>query len=212
MQKGIRNCTACNTHNICVLTESNLLVCKNCHAIVFANVAGYDAPKPALVPDDWSFIQIGTSAEYQKQILNVVGRIRLQLRNDYKNFWCCALDNGSHIWLMESFASFAILSSSWHVYNGETRTLQADLSISVSKGVKLVGEYVERCEGISYEGEIGNWKLFYASFFFIQGSNSTNDTAVFTAETGKGIQFLAGKKVEMEDLNLKNILTWDEWK
>jgi hypothetical protein len=197
--------------NSSTLEEASLIVCKNCHEVAFENVIGYDKPKPAKVPEDWSFLKIGSETEYNKNPISIVGRLRLQLRNDYKNFWCAALRTGKHIWVMESFGSFCILGSTWHVYENQIGQLLAGATVPLNKELTLKGEYVEKCEGVSYEGEIGFWKLFNSGFYFIQCSNKSNNTAVFFAN-GNDIQYLSGGKIDHDQLNLKNIQSWDEWK
>lgn len=205
------HCPSCNTTHIASLTELSLIVCRNCHAIVYENVIGYNKPGPARVPEDWSFLQIGSEATYNKNPLTITGRIRLQLRNDYKNFWCAVQNDGSHRWIMESFASFVVFDPSWHTFEWGADLLHAGSMVTLSNQWKLQGEYVEKCEGISYEGAIGSWKLFIPGFFFIQCSHK-NSTAVFFVDISENnIQYFTGEKVDPEQISLKNILVWDEW-
>ncbi len=63
------------------------------------------------MPDDWSYIQIGTTGEYKSRPFQIVGRIRLQLRSEYKNFWCAADHKGDSLWIAESFGSISIFAS-----------------------------------------------------------------------------------------------------
>jgi hypothetical protein len=205
------NCRACGTSNTTLLTETSLLVCQNCGGIVFENVTDIQKPVPARIPDDWSFLQLKSTGTYNDQAFTIVGRLRLQLKNDYKNFWCGAFADGNHIWLMESFASFAVLQSGWETTLKQTPDLLAGASITLPDNVRLIGEYVEKCEGVSYAGEIGHWKLFYPGFFLVQGSSADGKTAIFTIQGGS-IEYLTGEKIEIKALNLKNILAWDEWK
>lgn len=205
------NCPACSAFNTSVLKEAALLACKNCGAIVFENVKDEPKPEPSPVPGDWSFVQVGTTGEYNKETFTVVGRVRLQLRNDYKNFWCGAFRDGRHIWMMESFASFSVFEPEWHEYNREASSLRAGSPIRITKDRNVTGEYVEKCEGLSHEGEIGPWKLFHPGFFVVQGSRSDGQTAVFMNKA-RAVEFLLGQKMDIQQLNLKNILAWNEWK
>ena len=59
----------------------------------------------------------------------ILRQVRLQLRNDYKNFWCAATTASSYVWLMESFASFAVLAPTWHVFDHSIESLRADTYI-----------------------------------------------------------------------------------
>lgn len=210
--KTVHSCPSCSTLNTSQLRESVLLICRNCGSIVYERVMGPVKPKVSAIPPDWSFVQLNTTGEYKQQPFTVVGRIRLQLRNDYKNFWSAALNDGGAIWLMDSFASFAVLRDAWHTYTNSISDVRAGKTFHARKGLKLRGDFVEKCEGISYEGEIGSWKLFEPGFFFVQAANSGNEIAVFTIANKKDADFLSGEKVEVEQLALKNIIAWDEWK
>lgn len=203
-------CPHCNTSNSVSLFESFMLVCKSCHEVLYCNT-GNERPERSIVPADWSFIQIGTEGGHKESEFRVVGRIRLQLRNDYKNLWCATVSNANHIWLMESFGSISVLGPTWEEYDDDIRSLHAGARVKLFADWHLEGEYVEKCEELSYEGELGKWNLFEPKFFFIQCSNGSLQTAIFTVFKKK-IMFLKGKKVTLESLNLKNILTWDEWK
>lgn len=163
------------------------------------------------MPSDWSFIQLGTTFKYNERSYEVVGRVRLQLRNDYKNLWS-AVHPDSQVWLMESFASGAVLEDTWKVYGKPVSKLHAGSTFTVRAGIKLRGEYVEKCEGLSIEGEIGEWPLLQPGFFFIQGSNNDYQTAVFTVDAKQHIKSLQGMKADIDQLQLTNIVGWNEWK
>lgn len=203
-------CPHCHTANAVSLYESFMLVCKSCQEVLYCNNAS-GKPEKSPVPPDWSFIQIGTEGGYKESEFRVVGRIRLQLRNEYKNLWCAVVANGNYIWFMESFGSISVLGPTWEEYDDDIRSLHAGASVKLYDDWRLKGEYVEKCEEISYEGELGKWDLFEPKFFFIQCSDSSLQTAIFTVFKKK-IMFLKGRKITLESLNLKNILTWDEWK
>lgn len=205
-------CPSCANMTSSRLTRPWLVSCARCSAIVYRNPEISNDITPAKIPFDWSFVQQDSTFDYRGSTFQIVGRIRLQLRNDYKNFWCAANSSGGHIWLMESFASFAILDSTWMEFKQSVNKLHAGGSVSTDKNTKLKGEYVEKCEGVSFAGEIGEWLLCRPGFFFIQCSNNQNQTAVFTIDSTHNIDYLRGEKVGVELLNLKNILSWDEWK
>jgi hypothetical protein len=171
-----------------------------------------DKRKIVPVPPDWSYIRLQTTGKYAQQPFTIVGRIRLQLRNDYKNFWCAALTDGAHLWIMESFGSIAIFPAVWIDYDKQVSALRAGQRIALKKDVKLTGEYVEKCEDLTYEGEIGTWKLFTPYFFFIQAANKENQVAIFTVNSKKDVEYLVGLKAQPEELSLQNIIQWDEWK
>lgn len=203
-------CHTCNAESKAVLENTSLLICRKCHRVVFPAITDREQ-RVFEMPPDWSFVQLGTTGEYNKQPFTVVGRARLQLRNDYKNFWCCEQLNGKSFWIMESFASFTILNSTWRLSKIDAHNLRAGNVVKIDKDLKVKGEYVEKCEAITFEGELGDWKHTYSGFFFIQASNAENKTAVFTINNTI-VEHLQGDKIAVEWLNLKSTITWDEWK
>jgi len=210
-QNTVYNCPACGTAHKVQLNESSLITCRVCHEIVADAITGEEKPKATRIPDDWSFLQIGTTGVYKEYNFTVIGRLRLQLRNDYKNFWCTIYEGGKCLWIVESFGSFSLFTSAWQEIKSDLTKLHAGKKVVLANKVTLWGEYVEKCEGISYDGEIGLWNLFYPGFFLVQASNGSGQTAFFTIKKNDK-HILTGEKVTLEELNLKNILTWDEWK
>lgn len=163
------------------------------------------------MPDDWSYIQIGTTGEYKSKPFEVVGRIRLQLRSEYKNFWCAADQSGDTLWIAESFGSISVFTSSWQKYDKKVSGLRAGSNVRISQNLSLAGEFVERCEGLVLHGEIAEWNLFKKGFFIIQAGNASL-TGYFFPENKETIHMLLGEKATIELLKLKNILQWNEWK
>lgn len=204
------SCPSCNTLHVIQLEQSSLLVCKSCGEIIQDRSPSGKPPRTR-VPEDWSFLQLGSTGQYQKQPFKIIGRIRLQLRNDYKNFWCAEYSNGKCLWLAESFASFSLFTADWKEYDKEANKLRAGTTIKLSSDEKLKGEYVEKCEGISYQGEAGPWKIFTPGFFVVQASAQGGKTAIFIVASGS-VEYVSGVKVSADTLKFQNIITWNEWK
>jgi hypothetical protein len=210
-RNSVYSCSSCNTTHTLVLNEPSLLACKNCYEII-ASSDNIEKPLKAPVPSDWSFVQIGSTAEFKKIALRVIGRIRLQLRNEYKNFWCVEAGQGKCMWMMESFGSFAVLDPTWETYDGEVNKLRSGIPIDFRSGKRLTGEYVEKIEGLTYQGELGPWTEFLPGAFMVQASNADGVIAIYFIHSKEEIKFLAGEKISPENLKLANILMWNEWK
>lgn len=194
-----------------MLAETALLLCRKCSTIIFdgrdsGSKIAYTQPPP-----DWSFIKVGTTGELQGQPFKMVGRIRLQLRNDYKNFWCAEYDRGKCLWIAESFASLSLFTNNWAKYGKSVQKLRAGSWIPANEKVKLRGEYVEKCEGISMEGEVGPWMLFEPGFFIVQASHKEGLTAIYLIKEKENVHWLLGKKITPDALKLSNLIKWDEW-
>jgi hypothetical protein len=204
------SCPSCGSPFATQLSDPIYISCKQCGAVILDKVLK-DESRPLKVPPDWSFIHVGTSLEFEKKQLNVCGRIRLQLRNEYKNFWCCAHGDGTHLWLMESFASLAVMHPQWQHFDDDAKKLRAGANLKLLD-ITIYGEYVEKCEGIAVEGEVQGWNFFLPGFFLVQMANNAGDIFVFALKNKKEALGLRGRKAQPEELKLKNIHAWDEWK
>lgn len=212
-RNAVYSCTQCNTLNQAVFSNMSFLACKKCGHIVADYTTGKPKPSQTKIPDDWSFIQPGTTGSLNNNPFTVVGRCRLQLRNDYKNFWMCEYKLGSCFYLVESFGSFSFFTITWAPYEGDPSKLRAGEKIRLVDNEKGVGEYVEKCEAISYTGEIGGrWNFFSPGFFVVQASANTGKTGIFLIQSKTDVFYMIGEKIGLEKLQLKNIISWNEWK
>jgi hypothetical protein len=165
------------------------------------------------MPDDWSFIQLGTTGTDIDKKFEVIGRVRLQLRNEYKNYWTILYSDNTTGFLYESFGSLAILAPEMNAYNDDLRKLKAGCKIKKGENVTLIGDFVEKCESLSLAGEIGNWKEIDPGFFLVQASSAVGYMAVFHINSvTEVVYYFYGKKMNLENLKLQNILQWNEWK
>ena len=207
----VYSCSNCSTVHRQNLVVMHLLVCTKCGQTIQEIPSASRVPHSANMPDDWSFIQIGTTGEFKKNSFQVVGRIRLQLRNEYKNFWCAADLSGSVIWIVESFGSISVFTSPAQKCTEKVSALRAGNPIKINQTLVVTGEFVDKCESRSIRGEIGLIDFFEASFFIIQAGRSIYTAYFFPRESGDTLMLL-GEKASIESLNLKNTVVWNEWK
>jgi hypothetical protein len=205
-------CPGCGSYQQGVLEQPVLVVCKQCHVIIVNNTSSGTKLQPKPMPEDWSFIRIGTTGTFETEQFAVVGRIRLQLLNDYKNVWTIVTRTGKTLQLVESFGSFSVFQPDWRAFDQALSKLRAGKSIPISSTTKYHGEYLEKSFDVHYEGEIAVWRHFHDGFFLVQCSDSESNTALFPFETKQPVQYLHGKKVTLDILKLSNTVTWDEWK
>jgi RNase P subunit RPR2 len=203
-------CSSCGAITRKVSELTSHLFCKQCGNYLSAN--NIDVRNNSLLLSDWSPVQISSSIEIEKREATIIGRVRIQLQNDYKNFWCATFKDGTYVWLLHSFASFAVLRTDWKRYGKSIKSLHARSEVTLQKDLKLRGEFVEKCDDLSFEGEIGNWKMFQPGFFMVQCGNAKSQTAVFVISGKEHLEYLEGLKIEVDKLNLKNFVVWNDWK
>jgi hypothetical protein len=208
MFSKIYRCTQCGADNGLKFYASVLLICNQCGHTVFDDGKYVKAQAP---PDDWSFVQIGTKGTDINKNFEVIGRVRLQLRNEYKNYWTILYTDNTIGFLYESFGSFAILDGLRIPYKGDIHKLKAGLRFT-KDNIQLIGEFVEKCEDISFAGEIARWDAFNSGFFIVQAASAAGHIAVFQIIDKDNVYFYFGKKLSADHLKLQNIIQWNDWK
>ena len=205
-------CPGCGTYQQGVLEQPVLMVCRQCQNIIADKTGSRFPLQSRRMPEDWSFIRIGTTGTFENDQFAVVGRVRLQLLNDYKNIWTIVTRTGKTHQLVESFGSLSVFQSEWRTFDQALSKLRAGKTIPISSTSKYHGEYLEKSFDVHYEGEIAVWRHYHDGFFLVQCSDENSNTALFPFEPQKPVQYLHGKKVTLDILKLTNTVTWDEWK
>jgi hypothetical protein len=205
-------CPACGSFQPGVLNNPMRVICNNCGASIVDNSKTNPALTPAPMPEDWTFIKIGSTATINDEQCAVVGRVRLQLLNEYKNIWTLVSISAKTYQLIESFGSFSIFGPQWHIFDKDPSKLRSGKTVPISSASKFHGEYLEKCIEIHCEGEIAIWHFFKPGFFIFQCTDPEMKIAFMPFEPKEKIQYLLGAKLNLENLKLSNIVSWDEWK
>ncbi len=201
------SCPECGTVYIAKGSISTLLVCNNCNAVSF-NETGQKLNKQPIA-NDWSIIQIGTRGTYQGESFEVIGRIHLQLRRDYKDFWCIWIESDRcYRWIVESMGSYAFCVDN---------IIDVDIPIDLSVGapIELANsevvniDIIDSCDEVRYSGETKGWKEFSSDFEVAQGSNE-NTFALFIFSKSKSISYVTGNWIQLKNLDLKTIKDWND--
>ena len=200
-------CSECNTLNTVKGNLSTLLVCQNCRAII-GNELQIEIPKKELI-DDWSTIKIGTKGKFKEKAFEIIGRIHLQLRRDYKDFWCVWIEQErTYGWLTESFGNYAFCKDTLF-------DIVDPVDFSLGEKVKLVNsttvviDVIDRCDLIAYEGESRGWRDFEDGFEVAQGTTANFFSFFICSKNTKELKFIIGEWVSFADLKLTHIREWD---
>lgn len=213
-KNDVHACPACATTLGVRGAQSFLLVCPQCGTPI-VDEANLSLDKVQM-PDDWSIIQIGTTGKHNDRAFNVIGRIRLQLRQEYKNYWCLWFDHDQKYgWLTESFGKYAVCEPT--VFNldemGDIFSIKAGDKFELYSKSTVVVDYVDPTEWMSIEGEIANWVDFSKRFVSVQAQNNEGIIAFFNLNSKTHrVNFIVGETTTLSALSLKEIREWDEWK
>jgi hypothetical protein len=213
-KNDVHTCGDCHNTIRVTGTESDLLVCPRCASTV-VNEKKYTVQN-TLMPDDWSIIQLGATGKYKDRHFQVIGRVRLQLRFEYKNFWCIWFDaERTYGWLVESFGSYFMCAGS--VFDmtdrNDLKTIHAGDKFVLHGNVLVYIDYMDRCEWVSVEGEIAHWKDYKKGFQAVQAQNNDGIAGYFNIDVSASrARYIVGESTPLKDLNLKGIREWNEFK
>ena len=190
-------------------SQSFLLCCPNCGQVLAD--ATSKGVKANFGPDDFSIIQIGTTGNYKSKSFEVIGRIRIQLRNGYKNLWFMWYQSDdTYGWLSEAYSHFAMCPASLFPYGGKEIVFGS--SAKISDKVTIFPSSFDECEDVSYCGELKLWDYLSPGFTLVSGGNLHGvDVLFFTYPQLGNIQFLIGEVVDIDSMALKQIREFNEW-
>jgi len=211
-KNDVYTCPGCSTVLRVRGTASYLLVCPSCGKETANKSSNI---QHSVMPEDWSVVQLGTTGLYKEKAFEVIGRIRLQFRNDYKNFWCVWYDaSNQYGWLAESFGEYILCENIFiDMDNREDLSrFRAGDKFVLHNDTTVVTDYIDKCEWISLEGELCHWPNYQRGFLSVQAQNNEGIAAYFNLVRDEKGKFLVGQMVKFSDLNLKSIREWDEWK
>jgi len=205
------SCSECQASYTIKSMNAKLLVCTKCGSVV-QDLTNQKLVRKA-IPDDWSYIQIGTKGIVDKKQFEVIGRVKLQLFNSYKNAWYVLFEDGLTSWLMDDVGKLSIAQHA-------TKDIEFETIYQLVPGKKVKIKNLtcslysmDECEQVYYEGEIGSWAYFSRGFFLAEGILSNHGTVLFFLNIPKKeIQCMDTAPITLENLNPSTILTWDEWK
>lgn len=189
-----------------------MYTCIACGAVL-ANETMLDIPNSAM-PEEWSIVQVKTTGIFAKRSFEVIGHVRMQMRKEYKNYWCLWYPTeGKYGWMVESLGFYAICTDTFfEMDNPDTiKKIKSTATIKVSQQSSVIIEEVDFCEGLIVSGEIHSWS--YGDRFFVAQGKKGNTIAAFLHffPQKDRVKFLLGEWAPVESLQLKNINTAHAW-
>lgn len=203
-------CNACNGE----LTPKNrfsiLIECPYCHTsyrktgTVFSNTG-----KVAVLPPDMSFIQIGTTGQYEGKSFTVIGRIKVGWADGNWNEWWLNFFDGSSGWLADFIGQICISFPEKLEYHADIENLRVDEVIDIY-GIPMSVKDIKKVTYIGFEGELPFERqegISATSVDLVSG----NKTCAFLDNFDKNLNVYIGKRVEIDELYLDNIRLLDGW-
>jgi len=210
---NIYSCPQCGRSVQRKLKDSALVLCTNCNAKVFGEM---EIPAESHgVPDDLSLIQIGSKGKYLSKKFEIVGRIRMQMKDDFRSLWCALYDDDKNptLWICQSLESIAFAADTFKLFPPKSDIgLEAGGSVVFGDRVKLNVGFVSRPMSIHYEGEIARFPRPDGDFIFVHASNQSNTALVICVNKSlDNTEMLWAQTKELGDVQFENTRKFDEW-
>jgi hypothetical protein len=162
------------------------------------------------MPDDWSAIQVGTTGTYKDRSFTITGRVRFQMKNDFRNLWC-ARHGDKTIWIGQSLESVGFFTPPFAPYPYQFENLRAGVFVEFSDKIKLKCELLESCFDIRYEGEISEFPFPNVDVMMIQASNAAGNTVLIFSNRQGRFHFLWGEVMLIYGVSFDNTKKFAEW-
>lgn len=195
------------------LKDTALLLCPNCSGKAYGTI---DIPEGSNgVPDDLSLIQIGSTGKYQNKKFEIVGRVRIETKDDFRSLWCATYDDEQNptLWICQCLDSISFAAGSFNSFPPKSDLeLKAGGKIVFGDRLKLFVTFVSKCESIHYEGEIAKFPKPDGNFLFIQGSNNSNTVLVVCIdESLRDTEMLWAETKQLGEVHFENTRKFDDW-
>lgn len=208
---NIYTCPNCSKSVQRKLKDSVLVLCPKCSTKVFGTVE--IKPHMEGVPFDLSVLQIGSKGKYKNRKFEIVGRIRIQMKDDFRSIWCAEYESTKPLWIVQSLENIAFAEDIFNPFppssNFDTR---AGATVSMGDKTKLKIIFVGACIRMACEGEIARFPFLDEEFVFVHAANERGNTAIIVTQGSKGgTELLWGETKQLEDVAFQNTRTFDDW-
>lgn len=204
-------CPHCNRSYTTQSNEPALIICPSCNGVI-ENQTNVRWSEKVLMPADWSFIKTGARGEWNKKTFEVIGRVRLQLINIYKNVWYIVFDDRTYGWIFDSNGNMSISpAESLALDFDNIKKLRPGKSISLGTRHCEIAS-IDEVERVTCEGEVGNWQFFRPHFFLVDGVLSNQVSVFFRMDIpNKQINYFISDRITLENFKKETFNSWNEW-
>ena len=206
-------CPECKTTQSLRSDKSLVFICTTCGSLL-RDETSLDLPKRP-IPADWSVVQIGSTGSFKGKAFEVIGRVRLQLQKEYKNYWSIwYAQTKEYGWLVESLGFYAICPGNFFEIKDSDRLkgIVPHESFHISDKATIILDDEDYCESLAYTGELPTWSFYAPRFRIVQGNSDKVIASFFHVSVIRELAlFLVGEWVSWKSLELKNLNTEHEW-
>jgi hypothetical protein len=204
------SCPNCGAKIVFRWSSSVQTVCEYCKSIlVRTDVDLKKVGQVADLPPDSSPIQLGTEGNYNRKAFTAIGRIIYEYDQGSWNEWHLMMNDGTSGWLSDAQDEYAVsFAAPGRSVPGAGRCKldQAFVWDSVAYAVTAI----TRAHYLGVEGELPFQYWDKQDVVFVDLRSETGRLATIDYSDDKPALYL-GEMVELEDLALKNLRSFEGW-
>jgi Domain of unknown function (DUF4178) len=189
------------------LSAAPFAVCAFCRSLLVRTDVGLESMgKVAVVPEDFSPLQVGTRGEFGNRSFALIGRIRKVWSEGSWNEWCAQFSDGALGWLAEAQGDLVMTFE--RPISLASQSLEPD-SVVTLEGQRFQVSDVKQVSSAGAEGELASYSPEAQAMTSIdlRGPGS----AFATIEHSDKTRVFVGRFVEFEDCRFQQLRAMSGW-
>lgn len=208
MTQPTANCPNCGAKVVFRWSGSVQTVCEFCRSILIRTDLNLEkVGKVADLPPSSSPVQLGTEGSFRKRSFVVTGRIIYEYDQGNWNEWHFVTNDGASGWLSDAQLNYAV------TFAAQEQTLPRECKIGQQytwNGQAYVVSTITKAHYCGVEGELPFQYWDKSEVVFVDLMSQSEKFATIDYSEDPPLLFL-GESVEFEDLNLKNLRSFEGW-
>lgn len=206
------NCTDCKATVRFATDGSWARTCSSCQSLVLRSGDRYAVglPRMAVLPD-LSPMAVGSVGSFAGAEFRIVGRMRVEGANGYRNFWSLQGRDLPYRWLVHAYGTYALMAK-WpgQFPKSEMRGIKPNRSMKLDDGLDYCAEMLDNSFRFAFEGELME-PLQLPYTIELEAGRAPNDKVIVHVMADAGLEALVGIMVDFEELHFEHSPTWARW-
>jgi hypothetical protein len=182
-------------------------VCAYCRSVLVRTDVGLESVgRVAMVPDDFSPLQVGTRGQFDARSFALIGRIRKVWSEGSWNEWCAQFSDGALGWLAEAQGDLVMTFE--RSISPPPETLAPD-TIVMLEGQRFQVSDVKQVSCAGAEGELASYSPEAKAMTSIDLRGP--GLAFATIERSDKTRIFVGRLVEFEECRFEHLRAMDGW-
>jgi Domain of unknown function (DUF4178) len=189
------------------LSAAPFAVCAFCRSLLVRTDVGLESMgKVAVVPEDFSPLQVGTRGQFDNRSFALIGRIRKVWSEGSWNEWCAQFSDGALGWLAEAQGDLVMTFE--RPISLASQSLEPD-SVVTLEGQRFQVSDVKQVSSAGAEGELASYSPEAQAMTSIDLRGP--GPAFATIERSDKTRVFVGRFVEFEDCRFQQLRAMSGW-